>query len=110
MATFSIAVDRFRGSANRNADWIPCSIFGERAQMLAPYLTRGILVGISGRIAVWKDHSGVTRFGVNVAEVNFLSRPTREQVVAATGAAPAAGTEPATEPASDEAVLEGVPF
>lgn len=104
MATFSIAVDRIRGRANQNADWIPCSLFGDRAQMLAPYLTRGILVGITGRIEVWKDQQGVTRFGVNVAEVNFLARPASESIVAAPDATPA------SEPVSEDAALEGVPF
>jgi single-strand DNA-binding protein len=100
MATFSIALDRISGR-NQQPDWIPCSLFGERAQVLAPYLTRGTLVGISGRLEVWKDQDGVPRFGVNVREVNFLSRKSSEQEESATAA---------TADRAGEAAPANVPF
>lgn len=80
MAQFSVAVDRPRRKGeDSDPDWIPCILFGDRARLLAPYLTKGSLVGISGRLESYKNSDGNSRLQVNVAELNFLSRPAREE-------------------------------
>lgn len=81
MAVFSIAVDRIaRKGQDSNPDWIPCILFGDRARLLAPYLTKGSLIGIAGRLESYKNSDGNSRLQVNVAEVNFLSRPQAQDI------------------------------
>ena len=78
MLTFSIAVDRPRKGAQ--TDWIPCQVFGERAETLAPHMTKGVLIGVTGRIETWKrtlpdNATDITSWAVNVQDVNFLRSP-----------------------------------
>jgi single-strand DNA-binding protein len=81
MARFSIAIDRIRRKGQTGEpDWIRCHLFGDRARMLAPYLTKGTLVGISGRLESYRTTGETARqlVRVDVSEVNFLGRPQRE--------------------------------
>ena len=60
--------------------------------MLGPYLTKGSLVGVSGRLESYKTTGDVPRkvLGVDVSEVSFLARPQSEPegfVTRATGGA-----------------------
>jgi single-strand DNA-binding protein len=81
MARFSIAIDRIRRKGQTGEpDWIRCHVFGDRARMLAPYLTKGALVGISGRLESYRTTGENARqlLRVDVSEVNFLGRPLHE--------------------------------
>jgi single-strand DNA-binding protein len=93
MARFSIAIDRVgRKGQESDPDWIRCHIFGDRARMLAPYVTKGTLVGISGRLESYKTSAEPPRtmLKVVVAELNFLGRPSsREEEPAAQQEEPA---------------------
>lgn len=60
-------------------NFIECTMFGTRAEKLAQYLVKGSKVTLAGRLhySSWKDkETGKTRsrVGVNVDEVEFMSR------------------------------------
>jgi single-strand DNA-binding protein len=113
--TFSVASNGRTRSASGEwqdvTEWIRCSIFGERAEKLSPYLVRGVRVFVDGRLEArpWLDRSNQPRAGLEliVDSVEFVSSREREdqqerrQPVAA-GARYATG--------SDDAEFDGVPF
>jgi single-strand DNA-binding protein len=81
MARFSIAIDRIQRKGNTaEPDWIRCHLFGDRARLLGPYLSKGVMVGVSGRLESYRTSGEKPRqvLRVDVSEVNFLNRPVRE--------------------------------
>ena len=72
---FSIVVNRKSKNANGNceADFIPCILWGEKAETLAKYASKGHRIGIDGelRTRTYKDTSGVKRFSMEVLVNNF---------------------------------------
>ena len=92
MARFTIAIERIqRKGQPSEPDWIPCHLFGERANALAPYLTKGTLVGVRGRLESYRMTGPEPRemLRVHVKEVNFLRRSI--PVVTAAAPTPQAG-------------------
>lgn len=79
--TFGIAVnDRRRnqqtGEWEEYPNYVDCTIFGNRAQGLSPYLTKGTKVALEGRLhwSSWeKDGQKRSKLEVYVDEVEFLS-------------------------------------
>ena len=79
--TFGIAFnDRRRNPQTNEWESVPnyadCTIFGNRAQGLAPYLTKGTKVAIEGKLhwSSWeKDGQKRSKLEVYVDEVEFLS-------------------------------------
>ena len=47
VVNFSVAVDIGRGE-NKQTLWVDCSLWGDRAQKLGPYLTKGKQVALAG--------------------------------------------------------------
>lgn len=86
-------------------NFIDCTMFGDRAQKLSPYLTKGTKVAISGRLSQrsWQAQDGSKRSKVEVVidDLEFMSKG-----AAAPSAAPSAPAAPAA-PALYE---ENVPF
>lgn len=81
--TFSLAVsDRKRnqqsGEWEEMTNWIPCVVFGNRAESLSRFLTRGMKCAIEGKLrqSSYKDKSGQNRSKIEVIvdEIEFLSR------------------------------------
>lgn len=75
VAGFSIAVDkRGRGGAKETL-WVDCSLWGDRAEKLAPFLTRAKQVVVSGEVDVRTYQAqGETRAVVtlNVRELTLM--------------------------------------
>lgn len=79
--TFGIAVsDRRRnqqtGEWEEYPNYVDCTVFGNRAQGLSPYLTKGTKVALEGRLhwSSWeKDGQKRSKLEVYVDEVEFLS-------------------------------------
>lgn len=74
----TIAVDRRVKNENgqREADFIPVTIFGKPAENTANFMSKGSLIGISGRIQTGSyEKDGVKRYTTEVIadEVQFLS-------------------------------------
>lgn len=80
--TFSMAVsDRKRnpqsGQWEDVTNWIPCVVFGNRADSLSKFLSKGMKCAVEGKLrqSSYKDKSGQNRSKIEVIvdEVEFLS-------------------------------------
>lgn len=74
---------------NQAGEWvdspqfIDCTMFGTRAEKVAPYLTKGTKVAIHGKLhySSWEDRSGNKRskLDVTVDDIEFMSRGDKQQ-------------------------------
>lgn len=72
IASFPVAITHGYGDKKGTA-WLRCSLFGKRAESLAPYLVKGQLVGIVGEFAPREyEKDGQTRMSLDV-RVNDLT-------------------------------------
>lgn len=80
VATCTLAVDRRlpNKDGQREADFIPVVIWGKQAENTANYVSKGRLIGVSGRIQVrsYDSKDGTKRYVTEVIaeEVQFLDR------------------------------------
>ncbi|AYD41364.1 single-stranded DNA-binding protein [Clostridium fermenticellae] len=77
VTTFTIAIDRrFSRDGQREADFIPIVVWGKQAESTANYMSKGKLIGISGRIQTrsYEAKDGSRRYVTEVVadEVQFL--------------------------------------
>lgn len=78
VTNFTIAVDRRRTAKDgqREADFIPVVVWGKQAESIANYMSKGKLIGISGRIQTrsYDAKDGTKRYVTEVIadEVQFL--------------------------------------
>ncbi|KYH35862.1 single-stranded DNA-binding protein A [Clostridium tepidiprofundi DSM 19306] len=77
VTTFTIAVDRrFKKEGQPEADFIPVVVWGKIAENTANYMSKGRLIGISGRIQTrsYEAKDGTRRYVTEVVadEVQFL--------------------------------------
>ncbi|MCI1945865.1 single-stranded DNA-binding protein [Clostridium luticellarii] len=77
VTTFTIAVDRrFSKDGQREADFIPIVVWGKQAESTANYMSKGKLIGVSGRIQTrnYEAKDGSRRYVTEVIaeEVQFL--------------------------------------
>ncbi|MDP4144115.1 MAG: single-stranded DNA-binding protein [Bacillota bacterium] len=77
VASFTIAVDRrFSKDSQKEADFIPIVVWGKQAESTANYMSKGKLIGISGRIQTrsYDAKDGTKRYVTEVIaeEVQFL--------------------------------------
>lgn len=77
VTTFTIAVDRrFSKEGQKEADFIPIVVWGKQAESTANYMSKGKLIGISGRIQTrsYEAKDGTRRYVTEVIaeEVQFL--------------------------------------
>jgi single-strand DNA-binding protein len=78
VATFTVAVDRRLANKDgvREADFIPIVVWGKQAESTANYMSKGKLIGISGRIQTrsYDAKDGTKRYVTEVVaeEVQFL--------------------------------------
>lgn len=71
VAGFTVAVDDGFGDKKRTL-WFDCSIWGKRAEALAPMLIKGGKVCVSGDLST-REHDGKTYLTVRAAEVTLMS-------------------------------------
>lgn len=77
VTTFTIAVDRrFSKDGQKEADFVPIVVWGKQAESTANYMSKGKLIGISGRIQTrsYEAKDGSRRYVTEVIaeEVQFL--------------------------------------
>lgn len=99
VVSFSVAVDQGWGE-NKHTVWYRCSLWGERAEKLAQYITKSKMVLVEGEIEpphVYQDRSGEHRANLDlrVTDVRFLGGRSEDSESRAT-----------KEPAGDE----NIPF
>ena len=83
VSTFTIAVDRKgKKEGKQEADFIPIVVWGKQGETAANNLSKGRLVGISGRIQTrnYDGKDGIKRYVTEVVaeEVQFLDKVNKE--------------------------------
>lgn len=82
VANFPLAVETGTRQTPKTM-WIDCSVWGKRAEKLAPYLTKGKKVAVLGRISQdnYTKRDGTPGFRIEVScnEVEFLGGRQQEQ-------------------------------
>lgn len=85
VTSFSVAVDQRKGG-EKSTLWVDCSMWRERGEKLAPYLTKGTSVVVGGAIAP-DVYDGKPKLRLDVQEITLLgggkteggSAPVREK-------------------------------
>jgi len=67
---FSVAVEERTGRDKRTV-WFDVSIWGRRGEALAPYLTKGSRVAVSGDLST-REHEGKTYLTVRAEQVTLM--------------------------------------
>ena len=71
VATFRVAVDRnyqAKGSAERQADFIPCVAWRQTAEFISKFFSKGRMIVVAGRLQIrnWEDRDGNKRRSAEV--------------------------------------------
>lgn len=79
VSTFTIAVDRRTNKeGKKETDFIPIVVWGKQGENVANYMSKGKLIGISGRIQTrnYEGKDGIKRYVTEIVadEVQFLER------------------------------------
>jgi single-strand DNA-binding protein len=90
LLSFRIPVEDGFGE-KKTTTWVACSLWGVRAQKLAPMLSKGTFVIVSGSFSTreWTDKEGKTRTSVElrVSELTLGPKQSAAQAQPAAGAA-----------------------
>lgn len=70
---FSLAVKTGWGD-NEKTLWIDCSLWGERGEKLAQYLTKGTKACVSGEASLFEADNGKTYLKLNVRDIDLMGR------------------------------------
>lgn len=104
IVSFSVGVKSGYGE-KASTTWARCSMFGKRGESVAPYLTKGQLVGIVGELSAreWTNKDGATKTSieVRVSDLTLLGKKD------ASAPAPARQKQAAPAPADD---FSDIPF
>lgn len=113
--TFPLAVnDRVPNGDGTWGDYtnLPdCSMFGKRAEALAPYLTKGVKVTVSGRVRTHtyqKDGQNFKRWEIRVENVELMQVKRDQQATYSQPAEQAA--QPVAPPPAPDVYDEDIPF
>lgn len=84
VATFTVAVDRrHQKDGKKEADFIPVVVWGKQAESTSNFMSKGKLIGISGRIQIrnYDAKDGTKRYITEVVadEVQFLDFGNKNQ-------------------------------
>lgn len=77
VVNFSVAVKSGYGQ-NQQTIWVSCALFGNRATALAPYLTKGQTVAVSGELGT-KEYNGKTDITCKVNDVTLVGSKPQQQ-------------------------------
>jgi single-strand DNA-binding protein len=76
VTSFNIAVED-RAGKEKATLWFSCSIWGKRGESLAPYLTKGGKVAVSGDLST-REHDGKTYLQIRVDQVSLMGSGQRD--------------------------------
>lgn len=77
VTSFAVAVEQ-RGRDGKKTQWVNCSLWGQRGEKLANYLTKGTRVCVSGELTT-REHNGKTYLEVNASDVTLMGGGERRQ-------------------------------
>lgn len=108
VCSFTIAIDRPPKDGEKKTDYPRVTVFGRTAENCERFLSKGRLVGVSGRLQTgsYTDKNGATVFTTDVIadRVEFLERA--EQRAEQNQPEPVPNTEQKTEPVPNTAYFE----
>lgn len=67
---WTVAVEERQGQEKRTL-WFDCALWGTRGEKLAPYLTKGGKIAVSGELST-REHEGKTYLTIRVDQVTLL--------------------------------------
>ena len=67
---FSVAVDVYVGGGEKETLWVDCSMWGERGQKVAEYVTKGTSVAVQGRVSL-DSYEGKPKLRLDVQELTL---------------------------------------
>lgn len=76
VTSFSVAVDEGFGDKKRTI-WFDCSLWGNRGDKLAQYLTKGSRAAVTGELST-REHEGRTYLTIRAADVTLAGGGQRE--------------------------------
>jgi len=101
VASFSVATTEKRKDGEKTT-WFRVSLFGKRAEAVAPYLTKGKLVYVEGSLRqeeyTTKDGATRTTLEVNATELQLISG--KDDTPRAEAARPASAPQPSAKPSA----------
>lgn len=70
---FSLAVDngKDKSGEKRDATWYDCALWGKRAEALAPHITKGSKLALSGKPGA-RSHEGKAYLSLTVNDLTFM--------------------------------------
>lgn len=115
---FGVAVnDRRKNQAGEWEDYpnfVDCTMFGTRAEKIAPYLAKGAKVAVDGKLrySSWeRDGQKRSKLEVIVEEIEFLSRSGEARTAAPYDPQPAYAPQPVYDAQPQQVVYDGtIPF
>ena len=78
IGTFNVAVNSGWGD-NKKTSWVTCKMFNERADKLAPYVKKGMLLTVSGELAVDEWEKDGIKNKLVCCIVKDVQLPTQQQ-------------------------------
>ena len=73
---WTVAVEERTGQDKRTV-WFDCTLWGKRGESLAPYLTKGGKVAVSGELST-REHEGKTYLTIRAEQVTLLGGGQRQ--------------------------------
>jgi single-strand DNA-binding protein len=70
VTSWSVAVEE-RSGKEKSTIWFDCSLWGKRGESLAPYLTKGGKVAVSGDLGK-REHEGKTYLTIRADQVTLM--------------------------------------
>lgn len=111
VASFSVADSPGK---DRPTIWWNCSLFGKRAEALAPYLTKGQKVTVCGTVTEreWTDREGLKRKSMDVRVQEIALQGGRSDATKSNDDKPKPAAQPASKPASSgfDDMDDDIPF
>ena len=100
VTSWTVAVEDRTGK-EKSTMWFDCTLWGKRGESLAPYLTKGGKVSVSGELST-REHNGKTYLTIRADQVSLMGgRPDSND-------APRA-SQPASRP-SESVDFDEIPF
>lgn len=114
VAEFSLAVTVRHKDREPTTEWISCSLWADRGEAMAQYLTKGSALTVTGDVSThaWIDrqtHEARSRLHCRVFEIT-LQGGGREQGAAPAQAPARSGARPAAPASAQEGFSDDIPF
>lgn len=111
VGTFSLPVESGWGD-NKKTSWLRCKLFGERAEKLAPYLTKGAKITVSGSFVLEEWEKDGVSHSMPCILINDVDLPPKSDnnMPAQVRAKPAAKTSAPLTQEELDALNDDIPF